>query len=756
MIDLRPPRDLPPPETTAPPPDPGSIVPGGPTLPLLSGPGWLAVTGCSLLLVASVVVVSGQWAAIGPTARFAGLVGALFAVYFAAEASRDRLPTTATSLAGLAACITAPVGIAATAALEGRWPLCITIGGGAALLACELQSRRWQLRTLKAATVVATGLLVTGLADIIDTPAAVLGAGAAVVALILGARRRSFVLAALVPFVPALWLLAESGIGPGVLERVGVVSVEDWVVPVSTLIAGLTIAVNGQISRRADIAASSLAVLAYSGVWALFETLPALSIWLSVPPAATLLVGVVALGGEHSIFSRWAGQARTPLAAMLGGASMIAPIVLIWVKWIDGPTGAPLAGELVLPSAVALAAMVFLATTVERTALLDDILRAACSAAFVAAVAATSADLVIVAAAALAAWGLTTTVTSWRSWLAITVLHATLALLAVATSDADPSVATVFIVASLGIVVVALLAWHRTELGRYAVSVPALLGCALLAPQWPSDRAALAAAIALAAIAATCLTMRRTGWNAGDTLAVALGFGAASIAVTSSAPGVSLAITLFAAQVWIYAVAFHRVTLAAWAAGLAGTGLLSLWWTTGTNDLVIDRIAPYGASGQDVALGAAALGLLAGGAGLRTVQRTSTWLAYSPGLGLTFAWLLIAQTRSDADWATFGALVIGVISIGVGGARRLASPLVFGTAGLLATGVISVGDRLAAAPTWIWIAVGGVGLLTLAAMLERSERPFLPTRTGSPLENSPHTRPGDLESLAELFTKSFE
>ena len=133
-------------------------------LPRLSGPAWIAAIGACMLLVASVIVVAGQWETIGPEARFAGLVGSLLAIYFAAEAGRRRVRNTATALAVLAACLTAPVGIAAAAALEAEWPICITIGGLAALVATELQSRRWRVGPLKAAAVVATGLTATGLA----------------------------------------------------------------------------------------------------------------------------------------------------------------------------------------------------------------------------------------------------------------------------------------------------------------------------------------------------------------------------------------------------------------------------------------------------------------------------------------------------------------------------------------------------------------------------------------------------------------
>lgn len=755
MIETRPP--LPPP--TAPPPTSDTPPPSAPaprrtpTVPQLSGPGWLAATGATLLLVAAVVVVAGQWSAIGPTTRFAGLVGALVAVYFAAEAARARIPTTATSLAVLAACVTAPVGIAAVAALDGSWPICIAIGGGAALVACELQSRRWHVRTLKAATVGATMLLIAGLAVLTGVPAAMLGALASAIALVAGARRRSFVLAALVPFVPALWLLAELDVGPGVLERMGIVGVADWVVPVSSLIAGLTIAVSAHRSRRSDHAVTALVVLAYSGVSALLETLPPASIWLSVPGAVATAIAIVALGTDRSIFSSWAHQARTVVAATLSIASMIAPIAVVLVRVLGDSSGPALGGHLLLPAAVTLGSLLLLVLTMEHDSVIDDVVRVGCVAGAVAVVAAADVGVVWVAVAALGAWAITSATTTWRSWIATSSLHAAWAVVAVTASQATPIVSSVIIVLAAGIVVAACFSSQNTTLAASIIPIPIVLGVALLAVQWPDDRAALAAAVAIVAVTTTGLAMLRSGFTPADSLALSLGSGAAAVALFSDAAAVSLGITLLSAQLWLYGVAFRRIEVATSAAIIGALALLSLWWTTGTNDLVIDWIAPYGADGEDLALGAAALALLGGGVALRRVQRPSTWLSYGPGLSLAFSWLLVAQSDLDADWATLGGLMLGVVAVGVGGARRLAAPLVIGTIGLIATGVISIGDRLSSAPTWIWIAVGGIGLLAVAALLERSERPLLPSR---PAPTTDASGEATVESLTEVFARTFE
>jgi hypothetical protein len=78
--------------------------------------------------------------------------------------------------------------------------------------------------------------------------------------------------------------------------------------------------------------------------------------------------------------------------------------------------------------------------------------------------------------------------------------------------------------------------------------------------------------------------------------------------------------------------------------------------------------------------------------------------------------------------------------------RRLGAPLVLGTLMVVATMVVSAGERLAATPTWVWIAVGGVGLLVIAALVERSERPLLPVGR----------RSNEQQSLLEQFCDEFE
>lgn len=79
------------------------------------------------------------------------------------------------------------------------------------------------------------------------------------------------------------------------------------------------------------------------------------------------------------------------------------------------------------------------------------------------------------------------------------------------------------------------------------------------------------------------------------------------------------------------------------------------------------------------------------------------------------------------------------------GWRRLGAPLVAGTIMVAGTVLLSAGARLAAAPTWAWIALGGTGLLVLAALVERSEHPLFPVGR----------RAEEQTSLVEQFCRTF-
>ena len=207
----------------------------------------------------------------------------------------------------------------------------------------------------------------------------------------------------------------------------------------------------------------------------------------------------------------------------------------------------------------------------------------------------------------------------------------------------------------------------------------------------------------------------------------------------------SIAVTMFGAQLALAGATWRGPAAALPGSIVSVIGLVSMWWTTGTNAWAIAAIAPYGATGVDLAVGVLAAALLTAGWGVRRAQPVTSWLAYGPGLALVGTWLLASQLEPGTDWATLGALAIGVVSIGIGGWRRLGAPLVAGTIMIAGTVLLSAGARLAAAPTWTWIALGGTGLLVLAAVIERSERPLLPIGR----------RADERTSLIEQFCRNF-
>ncbi|MEO1059267.1 MAG: hypothetical protein AAFY28_20365, partial [Actinomycetota bacterium] len=228
--------------------------------------------------------------------------------------------------------------------------------------------------------------------------------------------------------------------------------------------------------------------------------------------------------------------------------------------------------------------------------------------------------------------------------------------------------------------------------------------------------------------------------------ALAAGVQAVAIAGTADPVLVSVAITVVGAVAAALGAVHVGRPMALPGTAVTLGGAVSLWWTTGTNQWVIDAIEPYGATGSDVLIGVVAAILLVGGGALRALlpdgAGVSSWLAYGPGFAMVAAWLIPTQLEPGTEWATFGALAVGVIALAVGAIRKLAAPLLVGIALTITTVLVSAGPRLAAAPTWLWIATTGSVLLGLAALVERSERPLLP-------------RPGAERSLIEEFCGSY-
>jgi hypothetical protein len=120
-------------------------------------------------------------------------------------------------------------------------------------------------------------------------------------------------------------------------------------------------------------------------------------------------------------------------------------------------------------------------------------------------------------------------------------------------------------------------------------------------------------------------------------------------------------------------------------------------------------------------------------------HHVSSWIAYVPAVALLGGAALAERIGGGAGWHALVAGGVGVLAVAVGGWRRLAGPMVVGTALLTVLTVRESLSALAGVPTWAWLGLGGTLLLGTAVVLERSD--------ASPLEAGRRV----VEVLAERF-----
>ncbi|MDQ1568953.1 MAG: hypothetical protein QOF96_3833 [Actinomycetota bacterium] len=97
----------------------------------------------------------------------------------------------------------------------------------------------------------------------------------------------------------------------------------------------------------------------------------------------------------------------------------------------------------------------------------------------------------------------------------------------------------------------------------------------------------------------------------------------------------------------------------------------------------------------------------------------SSWVAYAPAIVLMGGAALVERIAGGGGVHALVAGAVGMAAVAVGGGRRLAGPLVTGTAVLVAVTVHESLGTLATVPTWGWLAAGGSVLLATGVALER-------------------------------------
>ncbi|MDW3213273.1 MAG: hypothetical protein R8G01_04690 [Ilumatobacteraceae bacterium] len=267
---------------------------------------WIGLLGGALLLVAAVAVVASNWNTIGESVRVAGLAGVTVGLLIAARRLRPMAPTTAGIVAHVGTLLTASVGISALSVVGVTWPGCLLLGGVTLIVATELQATRRRRATMHLAQIAGWATAATGAAALLGTTAGLLAALAATGLLVVGAHRRSAMLAGLAVVSPALTALADTGIGNGTLQRAGLVGERlGWSGPAVGLLAATVIGAIAWRRRSNPLMLVAVACPVIGLVTGFAAADGSFVAWWSVPAMALIAaeLGLLLLPTD-----RWRGQ----------------------------------------------------------------------------------------------------------------------------------------------------------------------------------------------------------------------------------------------------------------------------------------------------------------------------------------------------------------------------------------------------------------------------------------------------------------
>ncbi|MFE9688225.1 SCO7613 C-terminal domain-containing membrane protein [Micromonospora sp. NPDC005806] len=128
---------------------------------------------------------------------------------------------------------------------------------------------------------------------------------------------------------------------------------------------------------------------------------------------------------------------------------------------------------------------------------------------------------------------------------------------------------------------------------------------------------------------------------------------------------------------------------------------------------------------------AAALALAAGLVALRTRPDLNSWLALGPGLAAALLPSLVSVVAAP-DPQPWRRLALGVVALTVvlgGATRRWQAPVVLGAATLVPLALHELARGWDLLPRWIFLGLGGLALIGLAATYERRRRDLARLRT---------------------------
>ncbi|MFI7213921.1 SCO7613 C-terminal domain-containing membrane protein [Micromonospora maritima] len=158
------------------------------------------------------------------------------------------------------------------------------------------------------------------------------------------------------------------------------------------------------------------------------------------------------------------------------------------------------------------------------------------------------------------------------------------------------------------------------------------------------------------------------------------------------------------------------------AGGAAGSELFGGWLLLGAGGVTV--LEAY-------TVPAAVLALAAGLVALRHRPGLTSWLALGPGLGAALLPSLVSVLVSGEP-QPWRRLALGLAALGVvlgGAVRRWQAPVVLGAATLVPLALHELARGWDLLPRWIFLGLGGVLLITLAATYERRRRDLARLRT---------------------------
>ena len=659
----------------------------------------LAATGGSLVLVAAIVAVAGNWQDITAGIKLAGLLTIATTVIVGAERARSSLPATARAMAHLGAALVAPVVIAGSAMAGQRWPVCVLAGGALAAVACDVQARRWRAPLLDAATIIAIGLALTGVAALVPVPVGVLGAVAGCALLL--ARRdtaaATFALAGAASSV--LVAFAEQRVGAGTLDRIGATGeVLTWSAPLAGVVAGLVLAVVATRRDAAPLAVAALAAPAIGVVTGLGTGDVNAAVWASLPGLVLVALEAVAALAPTGPWRRFSTPAADVVAAVSAAAALGAPAIVVA---LDAP---------VLPLVLAAAGLAM--TTLRRSGRDGDL--AAAGAGVLAVATALALESSMLGAAAVAAAVTVAAVAARRAGLLPIVASGgwgvALVLAARPADDAGASVLAVGIAFALMGAAIELRLACDARPPDVATAIVAGAGALLAASSCAAGRPAVL--VAALAVAVLHVAARRPARAPALLAAATIVSGYVILPVVGDAERASID-TSFGLGLLALAAA---ATVTWWRAGASWTAHAA---TVTAVVAVPFGLAALGAGAAEVVVALIILAVVLTGWAFVTIRLTPIG---SAGIAVGTVATAIASSSDDRLLLSLAVAVVGVQGALHGATRRMPG-LMWSSVGLAAAGVASTwftSGVHAAVIEWLrpyGVSAGDVAVAALAASM---------------------------------------